>query len=67
LALYRTSQALAAVRGRDYVLPDDPKELAIPVLTHRIMINPQTRLRGATPEEVVLDVVNEVPVPVERL
>jgi MoxR-like ATPase len=67
LALYRTAQAMAAVRGRDYVLPDDVKELTLPVLTHRIMINPQTRLRGATPEEVVLDVVNEVPVPVERL
>ena len=67
LALYLTSQALAAIRGRDYVLPDDVKELVLPVLTHRIMINPQTRLRGATPEEVVLDVINEVPVPVERL
>jgi MoxR-like ATPase len=67
LALYQTSQALAAIRGRDYVLPDDVKELVLPVLTHRIMINPQTRLRGATPEEVVLDVINEIPVPVERL
>jgi len=67
LALYRTSQALAAIRGRDYVLPDDVKELVLPVLTHRIMINPQTRLRGSTPEEVVMDVTNEIPVPVERL
>lgn len=67
LALYRTSQALAAIRGRDFVLPDDVKELASPVLTHRIMINPQTRLRGATPEEVIMDVIEEVPVPVERL
>lgn len=67
LALYQTSQALAAIRDRDYVLPDDVKELVLPVLTHRIMINPQTRLRGATPEEVVLDVINEIPVPVERL
>ncbi|MDY7040285.1 MAG: MoxR family ATPase [Chloroflexota bacterium] len=67
LALYKTSQALAAVRGRDYVIPDDVKELAPHVLTHRIMISPQTRLRGRTPEEVVMEVIDEVPVPVERL
>lgn len=67
LALYRTCQALAAVRGRDFVLPDDVKELALPVLTHRIMINPQTRLRGATAEEVLTGVLEDVPVPVEKL
>ena len=67
LALYRTCQALAAIRGRDFVLPDDVKALARPVLAHRIMINPQTRLRGATADEVVMDVVAETPVPVERL
>jgi len=67
LALYRTSQALAAIRGRDFVLPDDVKALARSVLAHRIMINPQTRLRGATADEVVMDVVAETPVPVERL
>jgi MoxR-like ATPase len=67
LALYRTCQALAAIRGRDFVLPDDVKALARSVLAHRIMINPQTRLRGATADEVVMDVVAETPVPVERL
>ncbi len=64
LALYRTCQALAAVRGRDFVMPDDVKYLAPWVLTHRIHINPQTRLRGRTPEEVVAEIVSEVPVPV---
>jgi MoxR-like ATPase len=66
LALYRTAQARAAVEGRDFVLPDDIKYLAPYVLTHRILISPQTRLRGRRPEEVVSDLVNTVPVPVER-
>jgi MoxR-like ATPase len=65
MALYQTSQALAAVRGRSFVLPDDVKFLAPYVLTHRILISPQTRLRGRRPEEVVAEIVNTVPVPVE--
>jgi MoxR-like ATPase len=65
LALYRTAQALAAIRDRDFVIPDDVKYLAPPVLTHRIIISPQTRLRGRRPEEVVMEVVDTVPVPVE--
>ncbi len=65
MSLYHTSQALAALRGRDYVLPDDVKYLAPHVLTHRILISPQTRLRGRRPEEVVAEIVNTVPVPVE--
>ncbi|MGC8786482.1 MAG: AAA family ATPase, partial [Anaerolineae bacterium] len=66
LALYKTAQALAALRGRDYVIPDDIKYLAPSVLTHRIMIHPQTRLRGRTPEQVIAEIADSVPVPVER-
>ncbi len=66
LALYRTAQARAAIQGRDFVLPDDVKSLAPYVLTHRIQINPQTRLRGRQPEDIVTDVVNTIAVPVER-
>lgn len=66
MALYRTAQALAALRGRSFVIPDDIKYLAPAVLTHRIMISPQTRLRGRRPEEVVVEIVNTVPVPVEE-
>jgi len=66
LALYKTAQALAALRGRDYVIPDDIKYLAPAVLTHRILIHPQTRLRGRTPEQVIAELVDAVPVPVER-
>jgi MoxR-like ATPase len=66
LALYRAAQALAALRGRRFVIPDDVKYLAPPVLTHRIMISPQTRLRGRRPEEVVMEIVDTVPVPVQE-
>lgn len=65
MALYRTCQARAAIEGRDFVIPDDVKRLAPFVLTHRLMVNPQTRLRGRQPQEIILDVVNTVPVPVE--
>jgi MoxR-like ATPase len=65
LALYRTAQALAALRGRTFVIPDDVKYLAPSVLTHRLIISPQTRLRGRRPEEIVAEIVGSVPVPVE--
>jgi len=64
LALYRAAQALAAIRGRDFVIPSDIQTLAPPVLTHRIHIKPQTRLRGRTPEEVIAEIAASVPVPV---
>lgn len=65
MALYRTCQARAAINLRDFVIPDDVKQMAPHVLTHRLVVNPQTRLRGRTPEDVVLDVANTVPVPVD--
>lgn len=65
MALYRTAQARAAVQGRDFVLPDDVKQLAPHVLTHRLIVNPQTRLRGRLAEDLVVEIVNSVPVPVE--
>jgi len=65
MALYRTCQALAAIRGREFVIPDDVKTMAPYVLTHRLMVNPQTRLRGRSPEDINHDVVETVPVPVE--
>ena len=65
MALYRTCQALAAVNGRGFVIPDDVKHMAPFVLTHRLIVNPQTRLRGRKPEQVIAEVVATVPVPVE--
>lgn len=64
LALYRASQALAALRGRDFVIPSDIQHLAPALLTHRIHISPQTRLRGRTPQQIMAEVVESVPVPV---
>jgi MoxR-like ATPase len=66
LALYRTAQARAAIAGRDFVLPDDVKYLAPYVLTHRVQISPQTRLRGRRAEDVISDLVSTIPVPVEH-
>jgi MoxR-like ATPase len=63
--LHRAAQALAALRGRTFVLPDDVKYLAPFVLAHRLMISPQARLRGRTKEDIVTEVVGSVPVPVE--
>ncbi len=65
MALYHTAQALAAIRNRDFVIPDDVKLLAPAVLVHRLVVNPQTRLRGRTPVDVLHDVMSTVPVPVE--
>lgn len=63
LALYRTSQARAAMNGRDYVLPDDIKALVIPTFAHRIILGPAARLRDVTAEQVVEEIMNNVPVP----
>ncbi len=65
LGLYQVSQAWAAIQGRDYVLPDDVKAMAPHVLTHRLMISPQAQLRGRRAADLVRDVVEGVPVPVE--
>ena len=65
MALFSAVQARAAINGRDYVLPDDVKQLAPYVITHRIILSPQMRLRGRKPEEIVTDIVNTVPVPVD--
>jgi len=67
LALYNCARALAAIRGRDYVLPDDVKLLAPYVLTHRVLISPATRFRGRRLADVLMDVVDTVAVPVEKL
>lgn len=67
MALYRTCQARAAIQGRSFVIPDDIKIMAPHVLIHRLIVNPQTRLRGRTSADVVREVVNTVPVPVETV
>jgi MoxR-like ATPase len=66
LFLYHAAQAYAAISGRDYVLPDDIKYLTPFVLTHRVIIGAQTRLRGRTAQEIVQEIVDSVPAPVEK-
>jgi MoxR-like ATPase len=65
LALYRTSQALAGLRCRPYVIPDDVKYLAPFVLEHRLITKQQSHLRGQTPAEIIREVIESVKVPVE--
>jgi MoxR-like ATPase len=64
LALFRAARAWAAIQGRDYVRPDDIKELSHPVLAHRLVLNSNTRLRGRATDEVLDEVVAEVSVPI---
>jgi MoxR-like ATPase len=64
MALFKASQALAALRGRDYVIPSDVQHLCPPILAHRIHISPRIRLRGRTPAQVVAEITDTVPVPV---
>jgi MoxR-like ATPase len=59
LALYRSAQALAAVRGRDHVLPDDVKELARPVLAHRCLLRPESALRGLDVDQVLTEILDQ--------
>ncbi len=63
LGLFRTSRALALIRDRDYVLPDDIKMLAPAVIAHRIMLSPSARMRGVRSTDVVEDLLTNVPVP----
>ncbi len=65
LALHRAAQALAALRGRDFVTPDDVKELAVPTLAHRLIVHPEARLRGRSPADIIRTLVSRVPAPVE--
>ncbi|MCM8747771.1 MoxR family ATPase [Thermomicrobiaceae bacterium CFH 74404] len=67
LALFHCAQALAAIRGRDFVLPDDVKELVTPVLAHRIILSPEARLRGRDARQLLEEIVETVNVPVEQL
>ena len=64
LALFHTSQALAAIRGRQFVLPDDIKRLAVAVLAHRLILRPEARLRKFTAASIIDNILNEIPVPV---
>lgn len=62
LALYKTSQALAALQGRDYVIPDDIKRLIPYVLSHRLVLKPESQLRGRSADTILADLMTETEV-----
>jgi MoxR-like ATPase len=66
LALQHAAQGRAAMNGRSYVLPDDVKELAVPVLAHRLLAETSTQLRGQPTAQIVSEIVGSTPVPIER-
>lgn len=63
LALFRACQAWAAISGRDYAIPDDVKMLASATLSHRLIMNPAARVRNVTPQAVVAEILETVPIP----
>lgn len=63
LAMYRGGQAIALIRGRDFVLPDDVKDLAQPMLSHRMIVSPAARMRGVSSPDVVETILEQTPVP----
>jgi len=63
IALYRTSQARAALAGRDYVIPDDVKALAEATLAHRIIVGPNARIKDISASSIIHSILNTVPVP----
>jgi MoxR-like ATPase len=65
LALHRASQTWAAMQGRDFVIPDDIKYLAVPVLAHRLIASLEARLRGRDAATIVEGILDSLPVPVE--
>jgi len=65
LALFRSARAHAAIDGRDYVLPDDVKAMAPHVIPHRLILSTQARLRGRETHEILAEILEQVPVPIE--
>jgi MoxR-like ATPase len=67
IALYKTGQARAAIQGRDYVLPDDIKALAMVTLAHRLIISPSARIKNVDPRAVIQEIMDSTPVPGARV
>jgi MoxR-like ATPase len=63
IALFRSAQAMAAIRGRDFVQPDDVKRIVSPVMNHRIIVRPESRLRKITAEHTMEQILAEIAVP----
>jgi MoxR-like ATPase len=67
LALFKSAQALAALRGRDFIIPDDIKALAVPTLVHRLIVRPESALRGHTAERILNRLLEETPLDIGEL
>jgi MoxR-like ATPase len=67
LALFKSAQALAALRGRDFVLPDDVKQLAVPALVHRLIVRPESALRGYTADRILGELLQSTPLDIGSL
>jgi MoxR-like ATPase len=63
LAILKSSKTYAAMRGRDFVTPDDVQFVAMHVLNHRIILNPESEMEGITPEDVIMEIIKKVEVP----
>ena len=65
IALIHGAQACALLAGRDYIIPEDVQHMALPVLAHRLVLSPESRMKGVTAQSVVMKVLKSVPVPVK--
>ena len=63
MSILRTSKALAAMSGRDFVIPEDIQRVAYPVLNHRIILTPEREMEGMTPEDVIKEIIHQIEVP----
>jgi MoxR-like ATPase len=63
IAILNAAKAFAAIKGRDFVTPDDIKDAAIPVLKHRVIITPEKEMEGIVAEEIIKDIINSVEIP----
>lgn len=65
IALIRAAQACAVLAGRDYILPDDVQRMALPVLSHRLILTPEARMKGQSAQNILHGLLSSVPVPVK--
>ena len=66
IAIFKLAKAHAAFMGRDFVIPDDIKEVVIAAIAHRLVLKPEVRIKGEKPEKIIAGLVNNVPVPITR-
>jgi len=63
LAMFKLSRAIAALQGRDYVVPDDVKKIVVPALEHRLILKPEPKIKGIRSRDIVIEIVENIPVP----